>query len=71
MTTLVENKGIDLLLGLLNHDNIDIVNDIVVVLDEFTDSDFLQEVKNPKDFLELLISYNLFGKSEQTQEIDQ
>lgn len=57
---LIRNEGIDLLTSLLSHENIDIVDDVVVVFEEITDADCLQELENPKQFLEILIGSNIF-----------
>jgi beta-catenin-like protein 1 len=60
ITILIENKGIELLITLLEHENNDITADAVIVIDEITDGDFLQELEFPKEFLELFISNNIF-----------
>jgi beta-catenin-like protein 1 len=56
----IELNGIDSLINLLVHPNMDIVDDAVNIIDEITDSDFLQEINEPKSFLENFISCNLF-----------
>jgi beta-catenin-like protein 1 len=59
--TFLDNKGIDVLFKLLTHENTDIIADAIIVIDEITDADFLQEIENPKEFIELFISNDLFG----------
>jgi beta-catenin-like protein 1 len=53
-------KGIEILINILQHENIDIVSDSLIVIDEITDSDFLQDIENPKEFLEYFITNNIF-----------
>jgi beta-catenin-like protein 1 len=60
ITTFLDHKGVEILLNLIQHDNIDIVSDSLIVIDEITDSDLLQEIDNPKEFLEYFISSNIF-----------
>jgi beta-catenin-like protein 1 len=58
--TFVDGEGVEILTSLLSHENIDIVNDATVVIEEITDSDYLQDLSHPKEFLEHFISNNLF-----------
>ncbi len=58
--TFISKNGIQILIELLSHENIDIVDDAVVLIEEITDGDYLIEVSNPKEFLELFISAGLF-----------
>lgn len=56
----INNEGVESMVKLLTHQNLDIVNDAVFAIDEITDSDYLNETENPKDLLEYFISSNLF-----------
>lgn len=56
----IDCEGVEILISLLNHENLDIVNDATVVIEEITDSDYLQDISHPKEFLEYFISNNLF-----------
>jgi beta-catenin-like protein 1 len=56
----IDNEGVQLLISILSHPNPDIINDSVVLIEEITDSDFLQDLSEPKEFLEFFISENLF-----------
>ena len=56
----IKLKGIELIIEILNHPNIDIVNKIVNLIQEMTESNFLINIEEPKSFIELLLNYNLF-----------
>ena len=56
----IKYNGIELVIDILNHPNIDIVNKIVNLIQELTESDFLMNLEKPKYFIELLLNYNLF-----------
>ncbi len=55
----VELNGIEILCKLLSHPNIDIVNKCVNLIQEITEGDFLNEIDEPKSFMELFLSNNL------------
>ena len=56
----IKYNGIELMIDILNHPNIDIVNKIINLIQELTESDFLINIEKPKFFIELLLNYNLF-----------
>ena len=47
----IKYNGIELVIDILNHPNIDIVNKIVNLIQELTESDFLMNLEKPKYFI--------------------
>jgi hypothetical protein len=56
----IELNGVEILCKILNHPNIDIVNRSINLIQEITEGDFLNEIEDPKSFLELFLNNNLF-----------
>ena len=56
----IELNGVEMLCKILNHPNIDIVNRSINLIQEITEGDFLNEIEDPKSFLELFLNNNLF-----------
>ena len=66
LSSFISNSGIEIIILILTHPNIDIISAMLSLIVEITESDFLNDIEDPKSFIELLISNSIFDRIAET-----
>ena len=66
LSSFISHNGIEIIVLILSHPNIDIVSAMLSLIVEITESDFLNDIEDPKSFIELLISNSIFDRIAET-----
>ena len=66
LSSFISNSGIEIILLILTHPNIDIISAMLSLIVEITESDFLNDIEDAKSFIELLISNSIFDRIAET-----
>ena len=62
LSSFISNSGIEIIILILTHPNIDIISAMLSLIVEITESDFLNDIEDAKSFIELLISNSIFDR---------
>ena len=66
LSSFISNSGIEIIILILTHPNIDIISAMLSLIVEITESDFLNDIEDAKSFIELLISNSIFDRIAET-----
>ena len=66
LSSFISNSGIEIIILILTHPNIDIISAMLSLIVEITESDFLNDIEDAKSFIELSISNTIFDRIAQT-----